>query len=256
MHLQVLYLRMVTADVTAEGVIDSSNCPIDLRQILFYLVQRSCCFPMKRHQKTSIHLSDHMVFVPSSHCIPCSDTQPSTLLECLDCEATRRLGWPLKSSLICSNQWSCSKTTVCCRGAPGSSRIGGSEPGWSWTPPLDPVEKELKVRLSVSLKFASQCACLIVFCRPIANAIADRRGNGKYLRILKGHSDIKWLDLRLQCSYLHMPLLILPVNYQALMPSDVTPGGITLHVWLCWRYAAVSVIQRWWSTSLTSQIGS
>lgn len=64
MHLQVLYSRVVIADVTAEGVIDSSHCPINLRQVLFYPVQCPRCFP--ESQKTSNDLSDHTIMLQSS----------------------------------------------------------------------------------------------------------------------------------------------------------------------------------------------
>lgn len=140
MHLQVLYFCMVIADVTAEGVIDSSHCPINLRQILFYPVQCSGCFP--ESQKTANDLFDHMITLHSSHCEAFRAIQLGTLLECPGCEATRRLGWPLRSSRICSNRWSCSERTACRPAAPGSSQTGASEPGWSWTPPRDPVAKK------------------------------------------------------------------------------------------------------------------
>lgn len=77
MHLQVLYFRMMIADVAAEGMIDSSHCPIDLRQILFYPVQSSCCFP--ESQKTSNYLFDHFIILESSHGEAFSAIKLSTL---------------------------------------------------------------------------------------------------------------------------------------------------------------------------------
>lgn len=64
-HLQVLYLRVVVTDVIAEGVIDSSDCPINLCQVLSYPVQRSRCLP--ESQKTSNYLFDRLVIRQSSH---------------------------------------------------------------------------------------------------------------------------------------------------------------------------------------------
>lgn len=64
MNLQVLNLQVVNADVIAEGVIDSSHCPINLVQVLSQPAQLSRGLPeTKQKQVELLDLIISLVFI-------------------------------------------------------------------------------------------------------------------------------------------------------------------------------------------------
>lgn len=54
MNLQVLYLQVVNADVTAKGVIDSSHCPINVIQFLSQPAQLSWGLPGRKQKQIEL----------------------------------------------------------------------------------------------------------------------------------------------------------------------------------------------------------